>query len=88
LAWKIQFDPGASRELAKLDRSIQTRVLLFLNRQIAPSTDPRAKGKALAGDFKGLWRYRLGEYRLICDIRDKVFLVLVLRVAHRKDIYR
>jgi mRNA interferase RelE/StbE len=88
LAWKIQFDPRALKELEKLDGSAQQRILKFLNQQISPAKDPRAKGKALAGEFAGLWRYRVGEYRLICDIRDKLLIILILRVAHRKDIYR
>jgi mRNA interferase RelE/StbE len=88
LAWKIQFEPRALKEFEKLDRSTQQRVLGFLSKQIAPSPDPRAKGKALTGEFKGLWRYRIGEYRLICDIRDKILVIMVLRIAHRKDIYR
>ena len=88
MAWKIQFEPRALKELEKLDRSAQQRILRFLKREIAPTNDPREKGKALTGELAGLWRYRVGEYRLICDIRDEVLIILILRVAHRKDIYR
>ena len=49
--------------------------------------DPREIGKALSGDYSGLWRYRVGDYRIVCELKDKVFRVLVVRVGHRKDIY-
>jgi mRNA interferase RelE/StbE len=66
----------------------QRRILKFLQERILPRNDPRDLGKAMAGDKAGLWRYRVGDYRLSCHIDDGAELILVLRVAHRKEAYR
>ena len=88
MAWTVSFEPRALGELKKLDRSAQRRVVRFFQERIAGSHDPRDFGKALTGDKAGLWRYRIGEYRVVCRIDDEHRAVLVLRVAHRKDVYR
>jgi mRNA interferase RelE/StbE len=88
LAWTANFDPRALRELERLDRTAQKRVVKFLQERVLRGADPRDLGKAMTGDKAGLWRYRLGDYRLICRIDDESELVLVLRVAHRKEAYR
>ncbi len=88
MAWTANFDPRALRELEKLDRMAQRRVVKFLQERVLRGADPRDLGKAMTGDKAGLWRYRLGDYRLICRIDDESELVLVLRVAHRKEAYR
>ena len=66
----------------------ERRIVKFLQERILPRNDPRDLGKAMAGDKAGLWRYRVGDYRLICQIDDGAELILVLRVAHRKEAYR
>lgn len=89
MAWRIEFDPAAVDELAGLDRAVQKRILKVLRERIAPLDDPRSIGEALRGSqLGGLWKYRVGDYRLICDIRDGVIVILVLRVGHRREIYR
>jgi len=88
LAWTVSFEPRALSELKKLDRSAQQRVVRFLQERIAGNHDPRDFGKPLTGDKVGLWRYRIGNYRIVCRIDDDRRAVLVLRIAHRKDVYR
>lgn len=88
MAWIANFDPRALKELEKLDRMAQRRVVKFLQERVLRRPDPRALGKAMAGDKAGVWRYRVGDYRLICHIDDRAEVVLILRVAHRKEAYR
>jgi mRNA interferase RelE/StbE len=89
MAWKVELSATADRELSKLDPQHSKRILKFLQERIAKLDDPRSFGKALHGSrFGEFWKYRLGEYRLICKIEDERLLVLVLRVGHRKEIYR
>ena len=88
MAWTVSFEPRALGELKKLDRSARQRVVRFLQERIAGNHDPRGFGKPLTGDKVGLWRYRIGEYRIVCRIADEHRAVLVLRIAHRKDVYR
>jgi mRNA interferase RelE/StbE len=88
LAWTANFDPRALKELEKLDRMAQRRIVNFLQERVLRRTDPRDLGKAMTGDQAGLWRYRIGDYRLVCRIDEETELMLVLRVAHRKEAYR
>ncbi|MCM2265740.1 MAG: type II toxin-antitoxin system RelE/ParE family toxin [Desulfuromonadales bacterium] len=89
MTWRIEFDPAAVDELARLDRAVQKRVLKVLRERISPLDDPRSIGEALRGNqLGGFWKYRIGDYRLICDIRDDVILILVLRIGHRREVYR
>lgn len=89
MAWRIELDPSAVEELARLERVVQKRILKVLRERIAPLDDPRAIGEALRGSQLGrFWKYRVGDYRLICDIRDGVIVILVLRIGHRREIYR
>jgi mRNA interferase RelE/StbE len=86
MAWEVELSATAERELSKLDSK---RILKFLQQRIAKLVDPRSLGKALQGSRLGeFWKYRLGDYRLICKIEDQHLPVLVLRVGHRKEIYR
>lgn len=75
-------------ELKRLDRSAQKRVVRFLQERITVDHDPRDIGKPLTGNMAGLWRYRIGEYRVVCRIEDDRLTVVVVRVALRKDVYR
>lgn len=89
MAYRVEIAESAERELKKLDRQRRTRILKFLRDRIAKLDDPRAIGKALKGSELGeFWRYRVGEFRLICRIEDERVLVLVLRIGHRREIYR
>jgi mRNA interferase RelE/StbE len=86
--WRVEFDVAAAKEFKKLGAADQRRIVKFLRERIAASPDPRRLGAALAGDFAGLWRYRVGDYRLIASIEDGRFTVLILRIGHRREIYR
>jgi mRNA interferase RelE/StbE len=89
MAWSVELSATAAQELGKLDPQNSRRILKFLKERVAKLDDPRSIGKALSGPrFGELWRYRVGDYRLICKIEDDRLLVLVLRVGHRKEIYR
>lgn len=89
MAWKVELSAGADRELSKLDTQHARRILKFLHERVASLEDPRSVGEALDGSRLGeFWKYRVGDYRLICKIEDNRLIVLVLRVGHRKEIYR
>jgi mRNA interferase RelE/StbE len=87
LTWRVAWDDRARRELRRLDRQIQERILRFVRERISSGTNPRAFGAPLRADLAGLWKYRMGDYRIICKIEDRVCIVLILRVAHRKVVY-
>jgi mRNA interferase RelE/StbE len=74
--------------LESLDRAAQKRILKFLFQRLLASPDPRLLGKTLAGELGGLIRYRVGDYRLICRLEDRVLTILVLEVGHRREVYR
>jgi mRNA interferase RelE/StbE len=85
--WTVEFDDRARRELRKLAAETQKMILRYLRERIAGSPDPREFGKPLRMNLAGLWRYRVGDYRLICRIEDNRFVVLVLKVGHRREVY-
>jgi len=88
LAWRIEFDPAAAKELAKLDKPVARRITAFLGQRVATLADPRSLGEALRGDELGqFWKYRLGDYRIIARIVDKRVVIVVLRIGHRGDVY-
>ncbi len=89
MAWKIELSAQVDRDLAKLDPPQTKRILKFLHERIAPLDNPRSIGQALQGSRLGeFWKYRVGDYRLICKIEDNRLLILVLRVGHRREVYR
>jgi mRNA interferase RelE/StbE len=88
MAWKIEFDPAALKELSKLDKPVEQRILKFLRERIARLDDPRQIGANLQGTLSGLWKYRIGDYRIICSLEDDRLVVLVLRIGHRREIYQ
>jgi mRNA interferase RelE/StbE len=88
LVWTIEITRSAEKQIKKLDRVAQASIARFLRDRLKSADNPRQWGKPLHGEKGGLWRYRVGNYRLICDIQDEKITVLVLEVGHRKDIYR
>ncbi|MHB8412517.1 MAG: type II toxin-antitoxin system RelE family toxin [Candidatus Acidiferrales bacterium] len=89
MAWNVELSAEVDRELGKLDAQHRKRILKFLHGRVAKLDDPRSIGEALHGSRLGeFWKYRVGDYRLICKIEDDRLIVLVLRVGHRKEIYR
>jgi len=89
MAYNVELSAEVDRELGKLDAQQAKRILKFLHERVAKLDDPRSIGQALRGSRLGeFWKYRVGDYRLICKIEDDRLLVLVLHVGHRKEIYR
>ena len=86
--WRVEFHRAAVSDLRKLGPNGERRVLRYLRERIASSNDPRRFGHALTGDRKGLWRYRVGDYRIVASIEDDRFVVLVVTVGHRRQVYR
>ena len=87
MAWNVELSATAEKQLRKLDRQWQAMILDFLEDEVAPMPDPRSKGKALVGDKKGLWRYRVGDFRILCQIQDAELVILAVVIGHRKDVY-
>ena len=89
MVWAIRFDKGAAKELGKLDRQVAVRIIRFLRERVAAADEPRAFGEALKGSTLGeFWKYRVGDYRLICDIVDAEITVVVVRIGNRREVYR
>jgi len=89
LVWKIKFDEAAKKDMAKLDKQIAKRIMLFLRDRIATMENPRNLGEALKGSRLGnFWRYRVGDYRVIANIEDRDLCILVVKVGSRGDVYR
>jgi mRNA interferase RelE/StbE len=89
MAWNVELAESAERELAKLDPEHKKRILKFLEQRVARLSNPRRLGQALRGSRLGeFWKYRVGDYRLICKIEDDQLVVLVLRMGHRREVYR
>jgi len=87
LAWTIEYDPGALKDLKKLDRQIQREILDYMDERVARAKDPRDFGKPLRASRFGLWRYRVGDYRIICELQERRLVVLVVAVGHRSTVY-
>jgi mRNA interferase RelE/StbE len=88
LTWIVNYTDTAKKQLKKLDRQVALRIVDFMDERIAGLEDPRSTGKALTGLLLGAyWRYRIGEYRVICDIQDGALCVLVIEVGNRKEVY-
>ena len=87
MRWVYSVDVRALHELQKLDRQAQKDIIAYLDKRIATKKDPRRFGKPLKADLAGLWRYRVRDYRILCQIKDERLLVLVVSVGHRKNIY-
>lgn len=89
MAWKVELDRAAERDLDKLDSQIAKRILLFLYKRVAILDDPRSIGEALKGSKLGeFWKYRVGDYRIIADIEDAQLNILVVKIGNRREVYR
>jgi mRNA interferase RelE/StbE len=84
--WVYRFEERALKELRKLGKGSQRDIIAYLDERVA-GEDPRRFGKALKANLAGLWRYRVGDYRILCELRDNELVVLVIAVGHRRDIY-
>ena len=83
--WVINFTKKSQKELQKLDKPIQAKIIAELD-QILLLSNPRDAGKSLTGSFSGLWRYRVGNYRIIAELEDSIFTIIVVRIGHRKQV--
>lgn len=89
MAWSIELSEGAQKALRKLDRGDAQRILRFLHERLSTAEHPRRLGQALKGsELGGLWRYRVGDHRLIAHLEDGRLVVLVVAVGHRREVYR
>lgn len=83
---RIEYTETARKQLRKLDRTMQKRILDYMD-EVALLENPRSRGKALVENMRGLWRYRIGDYRVICEIQESRIIISVLKIGHRKNIY-
>ena len=89
MAWRIEFDDKAKKDLAGLDKTQAKRITAFLRERIATLDDPRIIGEALKGSKLGaFWKYRVGDYRIVASIEDRALRILVVRIGNRKEVYR
>ena len=86
--WSIKWEEKAKKQLAKLSHPVQRDIVEYLNTRIRHASDPRFYGKSLSGPLRGVWRYRVGDYRILCRIKDKEIAILIVDVGHRKEIYQ
>ena len=85
--YTLKYSERAMKQLSKLDKSTQKLILTWVAKNLENCDNPRIKGKGLTGNRSGEWRYRVGNYRIICDIRDKELIILALSIGHRRNIY-
>ena len=88
MAWTVEYTDVADNQLNRLDRQISRRIVAYMDSHIASLENPRQIGRALTGPWGGYWRYRVGNYRVICDIQDEVLRILVVGIGHRGQVYR
>ena len=88
MAWTIEYTDTARTQLRKLDRKTARRIVDYMDERVAPLDNPRSVGRALTGPLGGLWRYRVGNCRMICEIQDRVMRVLVVKIGNRREVYR
>ena len=86
MAWSVEYSASALKQLRRLDRSIQAEILDYMDDRIAPAASPRDFGKSLRHDKYGLWRFRVRDYRIICELNDKAAVVTVLAIGHRSTV--
>ena len=86
MVWSIELASTALKELKKLDSTVQDRIIRFLKERVAK--DPRSTGEPLRENLSGFWRYRIGDYRVYADIQDEVIKVLVVKIGHRREVYK
>lgn len=88
MAWSVEFHPAALDELAALDRPVQKRIQRFIDERLVRADDPRQLGRALTGAWAGFWKYRMGDWRMIAQVRNDRLIVYIVRVGHRREVYR
>ena len=87
MSWVYKIKERALKQIGKFDAETQRRIFAFLDNHLAGTEDPRQWGKPLKGELRGIWRYRIGDYRILCELQDNVMVVLIVRVEHRRSVY-
>ena len=88
MTWRVEWLPEAQKQLRRLDKPVQDQILTYCRKRLATNEDPRRFGTELVGNLGGFWRYRIGDYRIICEFENECLLVMVVEAGHRRDIYR
>ncbi|MCK9188981.1 type II toxin-antitoxin system RelE/ParE family toxin [Acidithiobacillus sp.] len=88
MVWRIEYAESVQKDVRKFDAQERKRIRDFIEVKVALLDDPRSLGKPLSGGLSGLWRYRVGNYRVIANIEDRDVCILVVKIAHRKEVYR
>lgn len=87
MVWTINYSDRALKSLRKMDKQIARRIVDFMDLRIAVAADPRQSGKPLKGELGVFWRYRVGDYRILCEIRDDELVILAATIGHRREVY-
>ena len=88
MVWTIKYSEVVVKQLKKLDKAVAKRIMQFMSHKVAAQDDPTVFGKALLHDKSGLWRYRIDNYRVVCHLEKQELVILMLRIGHRKEVYR
>jgi len=88
MKWSIRITDTCKKELNKLDKQFQTVILKYLYTRVSKLDHPRLLGEPLRHDLKGLWRYRVGKFRIVCRIQEETLVVLIVQIGHRSDVYK
>lgn len=88
MKYELKIEKRALKKLRKMDRKTSALLIAWINKNLNATDDPRKNGKPLTGDYTGLWRYRVGDYRIIAKIKDEEILISLIDLGHRKDIYK
>ena len=86
--WHLVFSKKADKQLAKMDVGVRRIIVAWLLKNIDGCDNPRIHGKGLTGNLSGVWRYRVGDYRILCEIREQELVVLALEIGHRREVYK
>ncbi len=87
MKYNVEYTAGAIKNLKKLDRHTQALIIGWIEKNLINCENPRQHGKSLTANRSGQWRYRVGDYRLICEIEDDKIVILILSIGHRREIY-
>ena len=88
MSWELRYSAKAVKQLRKFDPGVHTIILSWMDKNIQGCENPRIHGKALSGNLAGAWRYRVGDYRILCELHDESLVVLAIEIAHRREVYR
>jgi len=88
MSYKVEYSKTAQKQIKKLDNYTQVMLMNWITKNLVNCDNPRSHGKSLKGNLEGQWRYRVGDYRILCDIEDDKLIILVINVGHRRGIYK